>query len=125
MSFDISGKVTEVFAVQQVSDKFKKREFVIERSSEGGTNTYTDYIKFQLTQERCNLIEGVKTGEELKISFNIKGNRWEKDGKVSYFTNLEAWRIEKLSNTANAATSAAPEFTSDDIPPEIEDDLPF
>ncbi len=31
MAFEISGKVIDISPVNQVSDKFKKREFVIEK----------------------------------------------------------------------------------------------
>ena len=31
MAFEISGKVIDIMPVNQVSDKFRKREFVIEK----------------------------------------------------------------------------------------------
>ena len=96
MSFEISGKLIEKYNTVQVSDRFKKREFVIERTESNGEMEFTDHIKFQLTQDKCNLIDSVNPNEEIKVSFNIRGNKWEKDGKTSYFTNLDAWRIEKL-----------------------------
>ncbi|MEA1897400.1 MAG: DUF3127 domain-containing protein, partial [Bacteroidota bacterium] len=90
MSFEISGKLIEKFDAIQVSDKFRKREFVVEKTETAGNTEFSNYIKFQLTQDRCDLIESFHTNDEIKISFNIKGNRWERDGKVSYFTNLDA-----------------------------------
>nr|NQU92646.1 hypothetical protein [Bacteroidota bacterium] len=49
------------------------------------------------------------------------GRRWEKNGQVSYFNNLEAWKIEKMAVEGHAA----PPPEMDDIPPEPTDDLPF
>ena len=58
------------------------------------------------------------------IHFNIKGRKWEKNGNVSYFTNLEAWRVESAEQNMNA--SAPPPQTEADIPPAPEEeDLPF
>lgn len=122
MNFEISGKVILKEDTQQISDRFKKREFVIEVENERNSD-WNDFIKFQLTQDRCDLLETVSIDENIKVSFNIKGRKWEKDGKVNYFSNLEAWRIEKMQA---AAAAEMPEFNAADMPPAPkEDDLPF
>ncbi|MBG0860654.1 MAG: DUF3127 domain-containing protein, partial [Bacteroidales bacterium] len=36
MSFEITGKIIDISPVNQVSDKFRKREFVIEKKEAGG-----------------------------------------------------------------------------------------
>ena len=122
MNFEINGKVILKEDTQQISDRFKKREFVIEVENERNSD-WNDFIKFQLTQDRCDLLETVSVNEEIKVSFNIRGRKWEKDGKVNYFSNLEAWRIEKMQA---AAAAQMPEFNAADMPPAPEeDDLPF
>ena len=125
MAFEIIGKVIDISPISQVSDKFKKREFVIEKKETGGTAVFIDYIKFQLIQDKCDLIDESFMNEEIKIWFNIKGNKWERDGKVNYFTNLDAWRIEKASSPTNEGNNPPPSF--EDMPPEVDDlsDLPF
>jgi hypothetical protein len=126
MAFEITGKVIDIQPVNQVSDKFKKREFVIEKKEAGGSGVFIDYIKFQLVQDKCDLINESFLNEEIKIWFNLKGNRWERDGKVNYFTNLDAWKIERAS--APVREQGAPSGSRiDEIPPEIDDlsDLPF
>ena len=42
-----------------------------------------------------NLIDKVKVGDNVTVSFNIRGNKSEKDNKRVYYTNLECWKIEK------------------------------
>jgi len=127
MSFEISGKLIEKYNTIQVSDRFKKREFVIEKTESNGGMEFTDSIKFQLTQDRCSLIDTVQVNDEIKVSFNIRGNKWEKDGKVNYFTNLDAWRIEKTQQNAPTDDDMPPPPSMDDIPFEESepDDLPF
>lgn len=100
MSLEVSGKLLVKYDTQQVSEKFKKREFVIELAEEINGNIYTNFAKMQLVQNKCDIIDRFKEGDQIKVSFNIKGNRWERDGKVNYITNLDAWRIE----AAGAAT---------------------
>ncbi len=126
MAFEITGKVIDISPVNQVSDKFRKREFVIEKKETGGTAVFIDYIKFQLIQDKCDLINDSYMNEEVKIWFNLKGNKWERDGKVNYFTNLDAWKIEKVSSSTGE-TEVPSHTTLEDIPPEIDElsDLPF
>lgn len=107
MSFELEGKLIEKFDEQQVSDAFKKREFVVETTEEGGGRVFTEQIKFQLVQDKCNLIDSVDVNQSVKVSFNIKGRKWEKAGNVNYFTNLDAWRVEPAGGTAGNPTAAA------------------
>jgi hypothetical protein len=126
MAFEISGKVIDISPVNQVSDKFKKREFVIEKKEAGGAAIFIDYIKFQLVQDKCDLINESFLNEEIKIWFNLKGNKWERDGKINYFTNLDAWKIERISSQVGDQNIQT-HTTLEDIPPENDElsDLPF
>lgn len=126
MSFEVKGKVIEVGPVQQVSDKFRKREFVIEVAEQGaGGREFIDYIKFQCVQDRCELVSDDLINDLVKVSFNLKGNKWERDGKINYFTNLDAWRIERAGVDDEIENTPPP--LMDDLPPENEEfeDLPF
>lgn len=135
MSFELEGKLIEKFDVQQVSDSFKKREFVVETTEEGGGRVFTEQIKFQLIQDKTSLIDSMPINSDVKVSFNLKGRRWEKDGRVNYFTNLDAWRVEAKSATdspSQASVSppsqepAPTSFNANDFDgQEEEDDLPF
>ena len=62
---------------------------------------FIDYIKFQLTQDKCSIMDPFEEGDVLKVNFNLRGRKWEKNGEISYFTNLEAWKIEKITSTEN------------------------
>ncbi|WP_091509740.1 DUF3127 domain-containing protein [Flexibacter flexilis] len=124
MSFKIKGKMYVKQDVQQVSEKFRKREFVLE-ITEGN---YSEYPKFQLINDKCALIDSVSVGEEVEVSFSLKGKPFQsKTGETLYFTNLDAWRIEKpaAQGYGNANTPPdAPYFN--EIPDNLPDDnLPF
>lgn len=131
MSFELEGKLVEKFDTQQVSDSFKKREFVVETTDEGGGRVFTEHIKFQLLQDKVDLVDPISKDSRVKVHFNLKGRKWEKDGRVNYFTNLDAWKIEALEsaapgNQAPPPTEAPSSFNSNDFNiDDEEDDLPF
>jgi hypothetical protein len=126
MAFEITGKVIDIAPVNQVSDKFRKREFVIEKKETGNTGLFIDYIKFQLIQDKCDLINESFLNTEVKVSFNLKGNKWERSGKVSYFTNLDAWKIERIQ-AQGIDQNTPPHNVPEEFPPEADElsDLPF
>ena len=137
MSYEITGKLIVKGYTVDVSDKFRKREFVIEKSDTNNGQTFVDKIKLQLTQKSCGVIDGIVVGDNVNVHFNIKGSEWSKDGKTSYFTNLDAWKVDKVNEDGNInegeSTRVNPlsgttieEGTEDDFFNESEtDDLPF
>ncbi len=107
MSYELTGKLIAKYDTVQRTETFKTREFVVEKSEEINGRLITNYIKFQCVQDRTNIIDKTNTGNEIKVHFNIKGSKWEKDGKTNYITNLDAWRIEETLQTNNAAFAAS------------------
>lgn len=117
-SFEVQGKLHKVFPSENKSGSFQARDFVIEVES----GQYSQLVKFQLTQDRCDLIDNYTEGEEIKVSFDLRGREW--DGK--YFTNLNAWRLSRPSSTEK--TDPKPTAKGDDLSlPDngFTDDLPF
>jgi uncharacterized protein DUF3127 len=126
MNYELTGKLTEKFEAIQRTEKFKVREFIVEEVRQAGSNTFTNVIKFQLSNDKCSLIDNFEKGTEIKVHFNISGRSWEKEGKVSYFTNLEAWKIEQVGAPSGLTTENLPEIPADmETPPLGNDDLPF
>jgi len=98
MAYDATGRLHEIFDEQQVSEKFRKREFVLEVVD----GQYPEHIKFQLVQDKTALIDQYKVGDEVKVTFNLRGRGFNKNGQMLYFTNLEAWRLEAATGGAAA-----------------------
>jgi hypothetical protein len=116
MSLEVTGKLLVKYDSQQVSEKFKKREFVIELAEEINGNVYTNFAKMQLVQNKCEIIDRFNAGEMVKVSFNIKGNSYvdKKDGTTKYITNLDAWRVENAgaAPVSNGGQQAAPAYNN-------------
>ncbi len=104
----------------KVSDKFRKREFVLTDNAQ----TYPQTILFQLTQDRCSLIENMNVGDEITAHFQLKGREWKNpQGEIKFFNSLDVFRIEKVSNSSSG--SAQPSFSNETLVPTPDDDLPF
>ena len=129
MSYELTGRLLAKYDTVQRSETFKTREFVLEKTEDIGGRVITNYIKFQCVQEKTNIIDRVNTGDEVKVFFNIKGSKWEKDGRTNYITNLDAWKIEQIlqvhKNTASDDGPLEPLDTFSSSTPETVDDLPF
>lgn len=124
MSFEVEGKLHKKFDTVQVKDTFKKREFILEIES----GAYSQLIKFQLTQDRCGILDDYSEGNDIKVFFDLRGRAWQgRDGTTSYFTNLAAWKIENPAPAQQQTvppSAAAGDFPSMSDAPPI-DDLPF
>ena len=102
---EIKGKVHEVSATVQVTDSLKKRELILEYIE---NPQYPEYLKFEAIQDRCNLLDNVKVGDDVEVFFNLKGRPWtDKAGKKSYFNSLQLWKVTTL---AGAGSSPSPEY---------------
>lgn len=121
---EIKGKVHEIGAVQQVSDTFKKRDLIIEYAE---NPSYPEYIRFEALQDKTALFDSIKAGDEVEVSFNLRGRPWtDKTGKTSYFNSLVVWRLNTLANSGSAEPTPAfaPPVDLNSAPGE-DDDLPF
>ena len=129
MSFEITGKLVAKFDTVQRSETFKTREFVVEKTDDINGRTIVNYVKFQSVQDKTALIDRVNIGDDIKVYFNIKGSKWERDGKTNYITNLDAWRIEQILQSGGKANVdneyLEPLDTFSSLSPDSTDDLPF
>ena len=120
------GTIKLLFETQQVSEKFRKREFVVVETG----SPYPQEIQFQTVQEKVDLLEGFNPGEEVEVSFNLRGRAWTspKDGITRYFNSLDVWKINRVgATTGNQQTSSNSMKPVADVPVDAngDDDLPF
>lgn len=94
-TYELTGDVAFIGPTTQVNDIFRKREFVV-RVADG---QYDQHVKLQVTQDRCATLDSLQIGQQVKVAFNLRGRPFVKDGNTIYFTNLEAWRIEPITQS--------------------------
>jgi hypothetical protein len=135
MRYDLNGTLIVIKDLQQVSDRFKKREFVVKTDEE---SPFPQLIPLQFTQDRCDNLDPFQVGDKVKVDFYIKGREWTSpQGEVKHFLSLDAWTIDKLSSSAAETPSASMDEGSIPPPPSPvsfekdaddkgpDDDLPF
>jgi len=113
MSFELSGTVKEIFDEQTFASGFNKREFVVTSEAD----KFPQDIKFECLKERVELVNKLKKGDKVKVTFDINGREWQ--GK--YFVNLAAWKVETAGT--EALSDAPPPFDpADEI---LDEEPPF
>jgi len=111
MNQEIIGKLKVKMDEQSFSSGFTKREFVVTTQEQ-----YPQDIKLEFVKDKCSLLDSYKVGQDVKVSFNLRGNEY--NGK--YYVNLQAWRIEKGEAVEQAHQTPAPVAEDDGDQP-----LPF
>ena len=116
--YTLKGELKVINDVQQISDSFKKREFVVIDAS----GQYAQTIMFQAVQDRCELLDNFKVGDNVEVTFFLRGREWTnpKDGAVRYFNSLDSWKIDPIGGGTATTADSAETFVA-----EGDDDLPF
>ena len=127
MAYKAEGRVHKIFPTEQKTATFSAREFVVE-VQEG---QYPQMVKFQLTQDKCAIMDDYNEGDQVVVDFDLRGREWND----KYFTNLNAWRVgaagEGGGSGSSSGGSSGPE-DADKYPPsatdanaDFDDDIPF
>jgi len=126
-SFSIAGKLILIEPPVPVSEKFIKRNFVIETSEEFHGEKFFEFITFSLTQSKITLVDLCEIGKIYKVNFNVRGRKFEKEGKLSYFISLGCWSIAP-DYAAGLPSTAAPKpypVADSPVPVTSSDDAPY
>jgi single-stranded DNA-binding protein len=93
---EVTGKVRHVGPVQQVRDSFRKRELVVTTEEQ-----YPQHIMIEFTQDKVDLLNQYKPGDDVKVSINLRGREWvNPQGETKYFNSIQGWRIERMDAQA-------------------------
>ena len=123
---EIEGKVNLIGETQTFgSNGFRKRELVVTTDEQ-----YPQHIMVEFVQDKCDLLNSYKVGQDVKVSINLRGREWTNpQGEVKYFNSIQGWRIEGSSQAQPAGMPPVPPMEAfepaDDLNEEDHDDLPF
>mgnify|MGYP003988863023 CR=1 FL=1 len=83
---------------------------------------YTQDVCIEFVQDKVALLDTIKAGQTITISFNIKGREY--NGR--YFNNLQGWRIEAEKSAQPKADNVKQE-SNPTTPVGLDDfnDVPF
>jgi len=123
---EVLGRIKLLGEIKTYGDNgFRKREVVITTEEQ-----YPQHLLIEFIQDRCELLDSFKVGENVKISINLRGREWENpEGEIKYFNSIHGWRIEKeeyVEKDIIPPPDDSPGFEEkSDDDNEVEDDLPF
>ncbi len=125
--YEARGTIKLISELQTFASGFSKREFVVTTAHD----RYPQDIKFETVKEKCSLLDGFSPGQEVVVSFDIRGNEY--NGK--YFVNLSCWKIQPAGETEEAPAKAPARGTpaAEAEPPladlrnenDFDDEIPF
>ena len=116
---EVIGKVHQVGETQVVGSAgtFKKRTIVIATNEQ-----YVQHIPIDFVQDKCDMLDSYKVGQEVKVSINIRGNEYNN----KFYVSLNGWRIDKVEGIETADLPRADEVLEGSVvSKEQENDLPF
>ena len=120
MGMEVGGKLHVINEAQQVTERFRKREFVLELSE---NTRFPQFVSFQLTGDRCGRIDDFEVGDEVRVEFSLRGREWKSPrGEVKYFNSLDVWNIERAGG-AQSRDDEPPFFGTP--PAETDDEIAF
>jgi len=131
MAMEATGRLHTIFETKQVSERFSKREFVVELTD---NPKYPQTVLFQLTGDRTTQLDGLNVGDTVSIEFSLRGREWRNpQGEVKYFNSLDVWKVEVRGQQARRGgprgdDRMAPPRDFEPRPSDLgnrDDDLPF
>lgn len=114
-NYKITGIISKIGQRESKSNSFTARQVILDVED----GNYTQNIPIQFTQDRCDLCDNFSEGEEVTISFNLRGRIWQD----KCFGSIEGWKIEGTGNVKPKPQEAEPVAAIVDEPPT--DSLPF
>ena len=119
-NLDLKGTLRVKNDAVKKTETFTVREFIVEVPGE----RYSDFYNIQLSNDKCSLIDDAKVGDILDLKLNVRGRKWEKDGKTMAFVALEAWKIT-IEKSEQPTMPTQQISSTDPEKGEVENELPF
>jgi hypothetical protein len=121
MGIQANGKIHAIFDAKQISERFTKREFVLELAD---NPQYPQFVLFQITGDRCNRLDDFQAGDEVQVEFSLRGREWQSpQGETRFFNSLDVWTIDRAGASSSPGQEEPP--LPDGPPGGMEGDIPF
>ena len=116
------GTIYKIDETQNISEKFKKRDFVLEIKN---NEAYVQKVMFTLILDKVDAINSYSVGDNVEVDFDLQGKEWTSpDGTVRFFNTLSVKQIAKSNDESTAQVSN--EKVNERVEVQSEgDDLPF
>lgn len=128
MANQIIGRVFQIGDTNEIKSKdgsktYYKRELVLDATRfDGltGQRGYDNYPSIEFSGDNCQLLDQLKIGDVVTVSFDLQGTKYEKDGQTRFFTSIRGYKVEPKQ----VYQPAQPPVHQPYYPPQ-EDNTPF
>src|SRR5690606_6429104 len=124
---EVQGSIKMIGDTQTFgTNGFRKREIVVTTEEQ-----YPQHIMVEFVQDKTDLLDSYKVGQQVKISINLRGREWvNPQGETKYFNSIQGWRIETLqAESPSGNLPPVPPMEAfepaGDLNEDEHDDLPF
>tara|TARA_R100000149_G_C5794718_1_gene84651 strand:- start:139 stop:501 length:363 start_codon:yes stop_codon:yes gene_type:complete len=119
---EITGKIKKIGQIQEFAKGFTKRDLVVETKDDYPQNILVEFVK-----DRCSLLDTFNTGDDVKVSINLRGREWKnKDNEVKYFNSIQGWKIQYNNEvTLQDQNQDRESYAVPKDNKKLENDLPF
>jgi len=122
---EVTGKIKKIEETKTFGTAgFRKREMILTTNDQ-----YPQMLKIEFVQDKCDLLNNVQVGQDVKISINLTGREWiNPQGEAVYFNAIQGWRVEVEQGAGTSVPPMAPLDnleTTTDLKDSEPDDLPF
>lgn len=93
----INATIVEIGQTKQVTETFRKREFVILEKNDRDER-FNNYYLAELMNDRCSQLDNFAVGQQVTVSIDLRGRVYDKkDGSgKGYITSLSAFLIQPV-----------------------------
>jgi len=122
---ELTGKIKLIGTTATFgSNGFRKRELVIETDEQ-----YKQTILIEFVQDKTDLLDSFKVGEDVKIGINVRGREWiNPKNETKYFNSIQGWNINKTASDKLTEGAKIIDYAFEpagDLDEDDTDDMPF
>ena len=85
MTHTTTGAIINKLPAKQVSEKFKVQEFILRV----GDDKYPQEVKFQLVNDKIDLLDFIQVNEQVEVTFELRGREYN----GTHYVTLNALKV--------------------------------
>ncbi|MFV5697752.1 DUF3127 domain-containing protein [Flavobacterium sp. ZT3R17] len=88
---EVIGKVYFKSEVELIgANQMKKQNLVVETDAQ-----YPQKLPIEFIKEKCDLLNNLQIGQQVKVSVNVRGNEYQDRNQVTRFgLSFQGWKVE-------------------------------
>lgn len=103
-AYETKGTIKRIGAIEQKSEKFSKRALILDVPD----GKYPQVVEFQATGDRCALLDTFQPGDEVTVTWNLRGREWTGANGVRVFNSCDIWKIQAVGKTQGTTATNTP-----------------